>query len=546
VTEATESSIDAPIVAVAVYADRARITRRGRVRLAGGEHLVLFEPLPLGLQPDSVRVSGRGGATVQGVDVLRRHRARTDDPTAADLEQQRRALAAELAELTDADAVQQQRAGFLTNLSDRAGSTFAHALATGRVDAAGVADLADALTSQLSAVRARQRELAEQRERITDDLAALERRRAQLGQQLHPDRIAAAVSLDVAAAGGEPREIELDLSYVIDGARWESTYDIRLDTGDSAEKGTANTAADTLTLSWFGLVTQRTGEDWPECELLLSTARPSGAVTFPELDPWYLDRLTPMPPPRPMMSQMAGAPPAPGGARGAPMSYETTAADEAPILELAAAFEQGVAASTYRPQRTVAIPADGAPHRTTIAVLDMVATLDYVTAPVRGPEAHLRATVVNSTKHTILAGKAAVFHGGDFVGSTRLDSWAPGEEVELALGVDDRIRVERELTRRNASKTTLREIRRREVEYTITVANHTPRQAQVTVLDQLPVSRDESITVRDLGCEPTPVEHTEMGVMTWALHLAPGETRTIKLGMRVELAKGVEMSGWRE
>ena len=55
--------------------------------------------------------------------------------------------------------------------------------------------------------------------------------------------------------------MEIELSYVVPGAGWTSSYDVRL-TGDR------------LTLSWYGLITQHTGEDWPECDLTLSTARP--------------------------------------------------------------------------------------------------------------------------------------------------------------------------------------------------------------------------------------------------------------------------------
>ena len=518
-------SLDAPIVAVAVYPDRARITRRGRLSLAGGEARVLIEPLPLGLQPDSVRVSGKGPAVVLGVDVQRRQQPRTTDESAAELDQRRRTLATDLAEVTDADEVAQQRAEFLGTLAERAGATYARALAAGTMQAADVAGLGDALTEQLSAIRAQRRDLAARRERIQEEQAAVERRIALVGQQFLPDRMAAEISLDVTDPDAE---VELELSYVVDGAGWESTYDIRLD-------------GETLSLTWYGLVTQHTGENWPECELLLSTARPSGAVAIPELDPWYLDRLQPpIEVPRSM--------PAPGGAfyGAAQADEQMPRAARAPMAQAVAALEQGVAAATYRPRRPVAVPADGTAHRTTVAVLDMAVSLDYVTAPVEGPEAHLRATARNTTEHTVLPGKASVFHAGDFVGSTRLASWAPGEEVELALGVDDRIRVDRELVRRGASKTALRDNRRREVEYQITVANHTPRACRVSVLDQLPVSRDEAITVRELRIEPAPAERTEMGVVTWLLELAPGETREIRLGLRVELAKGVEMSGWRE
>ena len=129
---------------------------------------------------------------------------------------------------------------------------------------------------------------------------------------------------------------------------------------------------------------------------------------------------------------------------------------------------------------------------------------------------------MNSSQHTLPAGRAAVFHEADFVGSTALPLWAPGEDVELALGLDDRIRVERKLVRRTASKATLGSTRRREVEYETKIENHTPRAARVTVLDQLPVARDHEITVKPITASPDPTETTDLGVITWKLDLARG------------------------
>jgi len=169
-----------------------------------------------------------------------------------------------------------------------------------------------------------------------------------------------------------------------------------------------------------------------------------------------------------------------------------------------------------------------------------------VTAPVLAQEAYLRATVVNTSEHALRPGKAAVFHEAEFVGTTRLDAWAPGEEIELALGVDDRIRVERELVRRTASKAALSGQKRREAEYRVEVGNHSPREATVTVLDQAPVARDDTITVRDIRTSPEPAETSALGEFTWRLRLPPGETGVISLSFRVDVAKGVELSGWRE
>jgi uncharacterized protein (TIGR02231 family) len=537
VSDESEHTLDAPVAAVTVYADRARVTRRGALHLPAGEQRVLVDRLPLGLHPDSIRVSGVGPATVLGVDVVRRHHARTPHEATAALEHQLRVAQAALAELADADAVQQEREDFLAALSRRAGRTYADALAAGGVLPADIAAFTDALTAQAEDVRSRRRGLTSRRDALRDEIAAFERRLAGIRKQRDPDRMAAVIGLDVSADVSADAEVELEVVYVVDGASWQPTYDIRLD-------------GDRLTLTWFALVSQHTGEDWPECELELSTARPSGAVTVPELDPWYLDRIRPVPAGVGGLGRAARAPgpmelamPAPAAAQPAAEGF---ADFDEPMREISATIEQGVAAATYRPARPVAVPADGGAHRATVAALDLAATLDYITAPVRGPEAHLRATATNTSAHTLLPGRAAVFHGGDFVGTTELETWAPGEEVELALGLDDRVRVERELVRRSATKATLGSTRRREVEYRISVANHTPRPARVTVLDQIPVSRDEGITVKELRAEPAPAGRSDLGVLTWKLELAPAESREILLGMRVELAKGVEMAGWRE
>ncbi|WP_416906191.1 mucoidy inhibitor MuiA family protein [Micromonospora echinospora] len=430
-------NVDAPIVAVTVYADRARVTRHGTVPLAAGEHRLRIGPLPLGLRRDSLRVGGRGPATVLGVDLVTRHQPRSTDEQAQDLERRRRELTEELAALDDADTVEAQRTEFLTLLSQRAGGTYARALASGDAAPADVAAFADSVAGQLAAGHERQRELVRRRTDVSESLAAVDRHLSDVRAKRAPDRLFAEVTVlvtdeattagpatDGAAARGSATpapattvvDLELELTYVVDGARWQPSYDLRL-------------VDEVVTLTWFGLVSQETGEDWPECRLELSTARPSVTATVPELSPWYLDRVRPLPPPMPMSAPAGGAlpkPVPPAGAFGTAGTARSSAPRSAPVRQSVAEVEQGIAAATYRPARPVAVPADGTAHRATVAVMDLPATLDHVTAPVREPVAHLRATVRNTSTHTLLPGPAAIFHGADFVGSTRLRAWAPG------------------------------------------------------------------------------------------------------------------------
>src|SRR5687768_4711228 len=62
-------AMDAPIVAVTVYSDRARITRRGRVTLEAGTREFLVGDLPANLDLNSLRAAGRGEVAVKILSV---------------------------------------------------------------------------------------------------------------------------------------------------------------------------------------------------------------------------------------------------------------------------------------------------------------------------------------------------------------------------------------------------------------------------------------------------------------------------------------------
>ncbi|KZB84546.1 DUF4139 domain-containing protein [Amycolatopsis regifaucium] len=519
------STVEAPIVAVTVYPHHARITRRASARL-DGETRFAFAGLPWNLDADSVRVTGSGPAVIAGVDVaVERHPVPADAALRA-LTERRRADQAIVDEVADAVAAETAKVDLLTGLAARSGKSFAKALAAGTAEPPRVAEVTDALGTQLAGALGKRRELGIRLARLRDDLKALDRDIEAKQGVSEVDSATVTVELD---SGEDGAEIGLELSYVVTNASWEPGYDVRVRGED-------------VTVTWYGRITQHTGEDWPECELALSTARPANTVEVPELEPWFLDRVRPVPP---VMARAAYGSASPAGG-GIPESVGMAAPAGPPMAMRTATVEEGTTAVTYRPSRPVAVPSGAQGHRTTLAQLDLTAKLGYVTAPALSSEAYLRATVVNTSEHTLRPGKASVFHETEFVGTTRLDVWAPGEELELALGVDDRIRVERELTHRSASKATLSGVRKREASYTTTVTNHSPREAVVTVLDQAPVSRDEAITVREVRAVPEPVERTELGEFTWRLTLAPGSKTVVTLGYRVDVAKGVELSGWRE
>jgi uncharacterized protein (TIGR02231 family) len=228
------------------------------------------------------------------------------------------------------------------------------------------------------------------------------------------------------------------------------------------------------------------------------------------------------------------------------LAAHATGIPKAPMPEVTATAEQGVTAVTWRLPQAAAVPSDRSPHKATITTLSFNAALDHLCAPKLAEEAYLRATVTNGSGHTLLPGKVSVFHGPDFVGTSAIDAVAPGEEFELQLGVDDRVTVERELTKRETSKNLLGNVRRTAVTYTTTVENHLPAVARVAVLDQYPVSRHERTKVEDKVASPEPVERTDLDVVTWKLDLAPGAKQELTLSFQLEHPRDLRVSGFSD
>jgi uncharacterized protein (TIGR02231 family) len=158
-------------------------------------------------------------------------------------------------------------------------------------------------------------------------------------------------------------------------------------------------------------------------------------------------------------------------------------------------------------------------------------------------EAYLRATVSNSSSLLLLPGPARIFRDGEFVGETVLETVASGEEFELQLGVDDEIRIERELRRRGTSKAVIGGTRTVDVAYEITVRNHRQAKARVAVHDHIPVSTDGDIKVRLRETTPAPAEQDELGELTWDVSLDRGKEATIRYRFTVEHPAQVNVTG---
>lgn len=522
------TGVQTAISAVTVYPDRARVTRRGEVTLEPGVHRIEVLPLPLTLDTSSVRASARGTARARllGVDVRRSFYLETPDEVVRRLERDIEALQDKMSALSaQAEALKGERAA----LQGLQGSTqeFARGLAFARTTPADQAALYAMVHERTAALDAQLQQLAVAQRSDGRKLQKLNEELAQLGSARRRERFSAEVEVEVVQAGS----LTLDVTYVVSRAGWRPLYDVRL-AGDGG----------TLEVGYLAQVTQSTGEAWEDVALTLSTARPALAGTLPKLDPWYVGPARPAMPPMPA-PEMAKATPQAGmqrmraalSAPAEPLAYE------AEVVQ--AVVESSGAAVTYLLPAAANVPPDGAPHKVTVAHYPLAPKLDYVSAPKLVEAAYRRAKVANDSAYTLLAGPANLFAGDEFIGTTQLELTAPGGGIELFLGVDDRLRVKRELKRRDVDKKMLSDRRRLVYGYEIKVTNLLDQQVALTLHDQVPVSQDEQVKVRLEWADPKPALQSDLGLLEWQLTLAPREERAIRFEFSVEHPRDMNVTG---
>ena len=512
------TGLDAPITAVTVFKDGARVQRSGTVSVEPGLQPMVIGQLPATADPASVRVAARGRDLVLvNVEVHRRYRA---DPLRGETMQLRSEVDRcrdAVQALDDEDTAEQARLGFLGYLSEAAATALARAVSFRRADHDDLAQMAGHLSADTASALGRRRDISARRRAAQRELDAAEQRldaaENRAGHSVAFVEVAA--TLEASTATGA----EVELSYHVAGASWRPLYDLALD-------------GERLAVTYLAEVTQQTGEDWPPVEMILSTTRRGLHQTLPELPPWYIGRAQPLRRPVAAARSKAFAGAVPPGAH-TPMAAAaagpgTPEADLEEAALLAAEPGESGVGLVYRIPRPLAVPADGGPHKTTVARFELDATLDHLTVPVLAPEAYLRATVTNRSSLLLLPGPARVFRDRQFIGETSLETVAAGEEFELQLGVDDQVRVKRELRRRSTSKAVIGGTRTIDIAYEIRVENHRPNKVRVSVHDHIPVSTDGDIKVRLRETSPNPAEQNDLGELTWRLSLEGGQAATIR------------------
>ena len=536
------TEIIAPIADVTVYADRALVVRRGNTHLVAGEHEVRVNNLPRFLR-ESLRASGKGpqGTRILNVEV-------TTSFYSSPPENELRSLENEIEEMQQQHYLLQTRQNALTDRREwlrslgEQSKTFAQGIAQGQMKPQDCADFFSFMAVQSQQDAESAQHLGVELKKLQEEINAKQRELQQQRGHHNPDRQAAIVAIFLEQEG----TFALELSYIVTNASWSPQYDIRV-------QKDADQARGDVELTYIGLVQQSTGAHWENVHLALSTARPSLAAILPELTPWYLKSYEP---PVPVTGALAPMPQYRARNMVQPQALHSTAigstapmaAEEEEPEPLDATIDTSAVEHTgtsyvFRIDRSVDIPSDNSPHKTTIANNRLPCEFDHVSAPALEEDVHLRASISNTTERVLLTGQASIFVSSEYVGTTRLKTAAPGETFKVFLGLDDNIKVRRKLNERSVDKGNLlqNDLRRITFSYSISVHNHAPAPRHIIVRDRLPVPQHERIKVKVQQLSPQPLERTKLELLTWDFTLPADTEQKIEYRFIVEYPQGMKV-----
>ena len=516
------------IDAVTVYPDAAIVTRAATIDLPAGDSVIAFKNLPLSLDPASLRVSGQGASKIVIGAVESKVAPATakapDDAIVAKLT----ALREERERLRGTiEAMQAKRAMIVrysqADPSKGSGETRPLDIAqwSAAWDAVGdaLAKLGDEMRAPLARAHA-----------LDEEIKALE------AEQERPAADAARREVRVALNAEAAASARLTLSYRVENVGWRPAYDASLDASNSGKS---------VLLERRAILSQRTGEDWSNVALTVSTARVARSVDAPDVQPIKIDFWQPplaSPAPISAMKSTDAAKSTERLTAGAAAAAQAKDLIEpAPTIAAAESTAESQASgysAEFKVPGQITLPSDGAQKSFLLSRAEAPASLLVRTAPGLDQTAYIATRFTEDAQTPLLPGEVALHRDGAFVGETRLAFAAPGDMVELGFGADDKIKVTRVAVNRKENEPTWYNQSKIEIrEFKTTVRNLNAFPVQVQVIDQMPFSENTAI-VAELMPTTTPATEKQVadrrGVMSWKLDLQPGESKELHLAYRLK------------
>ncbi|MFN3444717.1 MAG: DUF4139 domain-containing protein [Bacteroidia bacterium] len=517
VITAAENEVRVPsnITHVTVFLNQAQVTRVAKTNLQAGTTDIVFDRVSPYINIKSIQVKTEGNVNLLSVSHRNNYLANEDKPAfIIELEDTIAALENQLALINiRKEALNLEKEVIIANKH-----------IGGENSGVKVEDLEDALVL----FRKRSQEIGEELLKLEGGLAKLKviknKFQSQLNVYLNNRNSSVEIVVTVKTLSAVSNT-KIEWSYLVGNTSWVPFYDIRVKDTKSQ-----------LQLVSKANITQRTGEDWKNVVLKLSTANPNENGSKPELNPTYLtfNQYITINSRKPLVSkdrysyksESTGA---------APQSMETEADVETNFSDGISSTVQTEINTESNVTSAYTIPSDNNPHQVDLTVNNLDAHYAYGTVPKLDKTAFVTAKVSGNDLVNQISGEANVYFDGTFTGKTYINGTS-SDSLLLSLGKDKRIQIQRNLLKDFSSKSFTGGSKKELSTWEISVRNTRKEPITIVVEDQIPISTDKEIEVKLLNNGGAEYDETT-GKLKWTVTLEGEKSHTLKFSFEVKYPK---------
>jgi uncharacterized protein (TIGR02231 family) len=520
---AQEHTINATpsIKQVTVFLNRAQVETLTPISIGSGKTYIRLQNQTTFLDPQSIQVSGKGDFTILSVEHETDYLKKETKP-------------AKIAQLEDSISKYSVRIDFNNQINEILFKEEQLILANQNIKGTNTNLTAKELEAMADFFRDR---LESIREEIIDNKILIQKYQIIVNSYNNQLReynqavnqpsstIIVTVSAKAALTGS------LTTTYITSNAGWYPLYDIR-----------AKDAKSPVQLAYKAQVIQNTGYDWSNVKIVLSTSNPSIGGNKPELSSWFIDVYDP----NSMKKQKAMAP------RYNSDSYAEYDKVSESATGMALTKANSIAEYTSEVETTLSVEfvigipytvmSGGKGQQVDVKNIDLAADYEYAVVPKLELSAFLLARIAKWDTYNIISGNANIYFEGTFVGKTYIDASNTSDTLDIALGRDPRIVVERNLITDYTSKKVFGSNKKEDYGYEIVIRNTKRDPVTIVIEDQYPISQNSALTVELVESSGATVDETTKK-LTWKRTIASGETTKITLKYSIKYPKDKKVSG---
>lgn len=330
------------------------------------------------------------------------------------------------------------------------------------------------------------------------------------------------------------------LTYMVNGATWTPTYDIRV-----SEVGKP------LSISYKANIVQNTKIDWENVNLKLSSAEPNISGEAPQMSTYYLNYITEAPKQLKSSSNGFGRRKMAAGSVANIVDDIACEADEAYELELIPIEEEApmVQKNSFIPHQTqnqtatefvinkpYTIKSGNKAEVVNMIEYNIPTEYQYLSIPKLNNNVYLTASITDWQQYNLLEGDANIYYEGTFVGNTILNTREYSDTLKVSLGVDKNISIKRESIKDVSKEQFFGSKATKNKNWKITVKNNKQQAIKLTVLDQVPISKNQDIEVT-VGDISNGKRDMYTGKIEWNMDLEPQMTKELRLNYSVKYSK---------